>query len=120
MSRALDARTADDSCSAAKRKRCSTQLGSPSGKPQPETSRPSLNCATPLTAPKSTSRTAPDHRCRPVPGTVVGTDGTFTGRIGTRGEGVVMTVGTVTDGTVAVRTGTDGVILGTETVTEGT
>ena len=65
---------------------------------------------------------------RPVPGSVVGTDGTFTGGIGTVGvltggtgtDGVV-TVGAVTDGTVTVGTGTDGVVIpGTDTVTEGT
>ena len=65
---------------------------------------------------------------RPVPGSVVGTDGTLTGGIGTGavvaggiGTGAVVTVGTVTDGRVTVGTGTDGVVIpGTETVTEGT
>src|ERR1700733_467405 len=65
---------------------------------------------------------------RLVPGTVVGTDGTFTPGVGTGGvltvgtrTGAVVTVGTVTDGTVTVGTGIDGVVIaGTDTVTEGT
>src|ERR1700733_10627705 len=54
---------------------------------------------------------------RLVPGTVVGTDGTFTPGVGTGGvltvgtrTGAVVTVGTVTDGTVTVGTGIDGVV----------
>lgn len=65
---------------------------------------------------------------RLVPGTVVGTDGTFTPGVGTggvltvgTGTGAVVTVGTVTDGTVTVGTEIDGVVIaGTDTVTEGT